>query len=234
MEDLMSVKPSSSPLCCPVYGQSTTGCCVAPWVPLGWGEHCQGAVHGASLHYLEICKPFFLPFSHLLFHVIIWFLLLGPSFSGRAFSFLRVMHQYLLSLNERTIHGSALFSLFHPLAGCSSGTYEKDVVSMSLVPVSLIFPPPVDSSIRFLVSVSIVSTRDVQCSTVHLVRNTFGFSACSMSISVAALPLEESFIFTFSVLLMTHFSIISFPSPLLHTHPFLVIKHLPHKKFLFV
>lgn len=55
MEDLMSVRPNSLPLCCPICGQSTTGWCVlASRLPLGSGEHCQGAVCGASGHYLQI------------------------------------------------------------------------------------------------------------------------------------------------------------------------------------
>lgn len=83
--------------------------------------------------------------------------------------------------------GAHSVSLFQPLAGYSSGTYEKDVVSVSVMPVSLIFPPRVDLSIWFLVSVTIVSTRDVaMLHSSFNVRNMFGFSACSVFISVAA------------------------------------------------
>lgn len=142
-------------------------------MPLGSGEHCQGAVCSASLCYFQIFKlltPFFFPFVVPYNHLVCLFGV--PLFREDSWVFLGLCTSIFLSLNERTIHGSMqCFSqmLFQPLAGCSSGTYEKDVVSLSVMPVSLIFPPPVDLSILFLTSVNLVSTRHVAMLRSHLV-----------------------------------------------------------------
>lgn len=166
MEDLRSVRPSSLPLCCPVCGQSAAGWRVLiSWVPLGSSEHCQGAVCGASLHYVQIFNlltPFLLPFVVPYNHV---FSPIGvPLFREGSWVFFGLCTSSLLSLNERTVHGGMqCFSqiLFQPLAGCSSRTCEKDVVSLSVMPVSHIFPPPMGLSVLFLTSVNLVSRRHV-------------------------------------------------------------------------
>lgn len=165
-----------------------------------------------------------------------------PLFREGSWVFLGLYNSFLFSVNERSMHGSTQWLsqiLLQPLAGCSSGTHEPDVVSCNAS--RCYFSPPVDLSIWFLTSVNSVSTRHVAAlRSSFSVRSVCVFQMCFVFIAEAAPSSSirvQSFISTFSVLLMKQFSATSLPlaypySRCMVYNPVLFIKYLPPEKFL--
>lgn len=180
------------------------------------GRAVLGAVGGALPALLGICKPL----TPLLFLFIIHNHLGTPPevplFREGSWVFLGLYSSFLFSVNGRSMHGSTQWPsqiLLQPLAGCSSGTYEPDVVSGNAS--QCYFSPSVDLSIWFLTSVNSVSTRHVAAlRSSFSVRSVCVFQMCFVFIAEAAPSSsirEQSFISTFSVLLMKQFSATSLP-----------------------
>lgn len=165
-----------------------------------------------------------------------------PLFREGSWVFLGLYNSFLFSVNGRSMHRSTQWLsqiLLQPLAGCSSGTHEPDIVSCNAS--RCYFSPPVDLSIWFLTSVNSVSTRHVAAlRSSFSVRSVCVFQMCFVFIAEAAPSSSirvQSFISTFSVLLMKQFSATSLPlaypySRCMVYNPVLFIKYLPPEKFL--